>query len=136
MKRSEHVKLAMMGAVTFAATFAAGSAFLIWQKPGHAAQPKGEVVAAAQTCKPSADGKQTCPPASQSRGPTYYLAPKLSLGSPSSHEPVESRPNSRPGSTALSSGPPRPLSQPRRPPVARSGFGATARRMSPVSTGG
>lgn len=133
MKRSEHVKLAMMGAVTFAATFAAGSAFLIWQKPGHAAQPKSEAVAASQTCKPGADGRQTCP--ASERGRSYYIAPKLSLGWPR-HEPDEARPNSRTGSAALNSGPPRPVSQPRRPPIVRSGFGATARRMSPVSTGG
>lgn len=70
MKRSGQVGLVLMGAATFVATFAAGTAYFAWQKPSHAAQP-------VQECTPR-DGTQNCQPTQ--RGFAYYLYPRYFSG--------------------------------------------------------
>ena len=70
MKRSGHVGLVLMGAATFAATFAGGMAYFAWQKPSQAATAQ---TASGQTCTPRADGTQACEP--QRRSFSYYFYP-------------------------------------------------------------
>ena len=125
MKRSGQVGLVLMGAATFVATFAAGTAYFAWQKPSHAA----EATQAAQTCTPRPDGTQNCEPTR--RGFAYYLYPRYFHGWSwgSSTEPVRREAaltgNSRSVMPASETG------------VVRSGFGSTA-RSAPIrmSAGG
>jgi hypothetical protein len=72
MKRSGQVGLVLMGAATFAATFAGGMAYFAWQKPSHAAQ--AQPVTDQQSCTPRADGTRPCEP--QRRSFTYYFYPR------------------------------------------------------------
>lgn len=111
--------MVLMGAATFAATFAGGMAYFAWQKPAQAA-------ASQQTCTPRPDGTQSCQP--QRRGYAYYFYPRWvsgwSWGSGSSSEPRSrtqtaafsgtSSSNSRNYSPAAKSG------------TMRGGFGSTA----------
>ena len=118
MKRSGQVGLVLMGAATFVGTFAAGAAYLAWQKPSHAAQP--QAIAPVQNCAPRPDGTQNCEPVR--RGFTYYFLPRYSSGWSwgwgNSYEP-------RRQEAALSSNS-RSYSPPPNTGTVRGGFGSTA----------
>jgi hypothetical protein len=133
MKRSGNVGLVLMGGAVFAATFAAGSAYLAWQKPSHAAQPQTAAAAAAapaQNCTTRPDGTRNCEPARRSFA--YYLFPSFGSSSASSAPDPKARTqtaaltsNSRTYSPAIESG------------TTRGGFGTTAQSGSyRVSAGG
>lgn len=131
MKRSGSVALVLMGAATFAATFAGGMAYFAWQKPSHAAQAQS--AASQQTCTPQPDGTQNCQP--QRRGYAYYFyprwAPGWSWGSRTSPEP-----QSRTQTAALSNNA-RYHSPAASSNTLRGGFGSTANSGSyRVSAGG
>lgn len=121
MKRSGQVRLVLMGAATFVATFAAGTAYFAWQKPSHAAEgvQAAQSTQAAQSCAQQPDDAKNCEPAR--RGFAYYFYPRYFHGWSwsSSTEPVKREValtgNSRSLTPASSTG------------VVRSGFGTTAR---------
>jgi hypothetical protein len=92
MKRSGNVGLVLMGGAVFAATFAAGTAYLAWQKPSHAAQPQAAaaaVAASAQNCTTRPDGTRNCEPARRSFA--YYLFPSFGSSSASSAPDAKGR---------------------------------------------
>jgi hypothetical protein len=131
MKRSGQVGLVLMGAATFVATFAAGTAYFAWQKPSHAAQAQSEP-AAAQTCSERSDGTRNCQP--ERRGYAYYFYPRYfhgwSWGSSSSG------PTSKTQTAALSSNS-RAYAPTASAGTTRGGFGSTAGSGSyRVSAGG
>jgi hypothetical protein len=127
VKRSENVGLVLMGAVTFAATFAAGMTYFAWQKPSQAAQAHA---VASQSCAAQSD-QQNCQP--ERRGYAYYLYPRFSgwsWGWSTGSEP-------RTREVALTNG--RSISAPSAASgeTVRSGFGSTARSPSiRISAGG
>lgn len=124
MKRSGNVSLVLMGAATFAATFAAGTAYMAWSKPAGAGQ------SVAQTCTTRADGSQDCQP--RPRSYSYYLFPSHGWWSWG-----RSADTARPQSAALTnSNSVRTYSAVPASSTARSGFGSTARSFSRVSVGG
>jgi hypothetical protein len=128
MKRSGQVGLVLMGAATFVATFAAGSAVMAWQKSSHAAQPVAQTVVD-QDCTSRPDN-QNCQP--QRRGFAYYFYPRWSGWSWGAATSSDMRTRE----AALTSG--RASYAPSaRSDTVRSGFGSTARGPSiRVSAGG
>jgi hypothetical protein len=135
MKRSGSVALVLMGAATFAATFAGGMAYFAWQKPSHAAT--AQPVASQQTCTPRPDGTQSCQP--QRRGYAYYFYPRWvsgwSGGSSSSSEPRSRTQTAAFSGTSSSNS--RNYSPAAKSDTMRGGFGSTAGSGSyRVSAGG
>jgi hypothetical protein len=138
MKRSGQVGLVLMGAATFVATFAAGSAVMAWQKPSYSAETaQSSAHSAAQNCTPRPDGTKDrdCEPVR--RGFAYYLYPRWSAwswGWGNSYEPMRRQ------DVALSNNPrsftPTTGTVPASGGVERSGFGSSAKGSFRVSAGG
>ena len=138
MKRSGQVGLVLMGAATFVATFAAGSAVMAWQKPSHSAEAaQSSAQSVAQTCTPRPDGTKDkdCEPVR--RGFAYYLYPRWSAwswGWGNSYEPIRRQ------EAALSNNPrsytPATSTVPAGGGVERSGFGSSAKGSFRISAGG
>lgn len=138
MKRSGQVGLVLMGAATFVATFAAGSAVMAWQKPSYSAETaQSSAQSAVQSCTPRPDGTKDkdCEPVR--RGFAYYLYPRWSgwsWGWGNSYEPIRRQ------EAALSNNPrsytPANSMVPASGGVERSGFGSSAKGSFRVSAGG
>ncbi|NVO17911.1 MAG: hypothetical protein HXX10_28150 [Rhodoplanes sp.] len=142
MKRSNTVTLALMGTASFAASFAAGSAFLAWTKPATppaaavAAGPAAAQVAAAvpvgsaasrPTCTIRPDGSQSCPSSSSWTtahvwGPAWLYPSGMRGGSATATNLVSTGAQAfGPSRTGLPDG------------AARGGFGSTSRGMAHAS---
>jgi hypothetical protein len=134
MKRSGQVGLVLMGAATFVATFAAGSAVMAWQKPSQAAQAQTQAVAD-QNCALRPDN-QNCQP--QRRGFASYLYPRFtsgwSWGWGSSYEPMRRQDVAL--SNNVRSSTPTNSTVPGSGGVERSGFGSSAKGSFRISAGG
>lgn len=127
-KRSSYVALALMGTASFAASFAAGNAFLNWKSPIRPA-----AAAAEQNCVGKADESQTCPrTGSGGRAAVFYYF------SGSGRSTTSSYGSSSVGSAKLTNAGTTVVRESRSVSVKRNGFGTFARSISVgrVSVGG
>lgn len=130
MKRSGNVGLVLMGAATFAATFAAGTAYLVWSKPAGAVQ--ANALAQPQSCMTRPDGSQDCQP--RPRSYSYYVFPSHGYGWWGWSRSADA--TARPQVAALTSTSSRAYVPAPSTDTVRSGFGSTAQGFTRVSAGG
>jgi hypothetical protein len=132
MKRSENVGLVLMGGAAFAATFAVGITYFVWQKPSYASGSQPAQAQTAQSCTPQ-PRTQSCEP--QRRGLAYYFYPRWSPWTWSSRWGWGNSYTVRRQDVALSSNT-RGYSSASPGSVERAGFGSSARGSFRVSPGG